>query len=87
MQETSIRKMELENEKNGLVISEAMYGTFGATESENCRIDVTIPVQYMVNGSQLHISGGHSKSNINGVFSFLIFSSMTPVLEKKRNFI
>ncbi|CAG8512786.1 7546_t:CDS:2, partial [Ambispora leptoticha] len=61
------RKIEIERAKDGLVILEAFYGNFKPTISgasvldDQSVVDVTIPVQALVNDSQLTIPGGRSK--------------------------
>ncbi|ORX91718.1 DnaJ-domain-containing protein [Basidiobolus meristosporus CBS 931.73] len=64
MKEAVGRKQQQEDSKNGLVITQALYGNF----EESRTIDVTIAVQALVNNSQLIIAGGHSKSNIIGFY-------------------
>jgi len=65
------RKIEMEREKDGLVILEAWYGNISSLNEEvllNDVIDVRIPVQALVHDSQLTIPGGYSKSNIMGFY-------------------
>lgn len=77
MNDASLRKAQIEKDKDGLVITKALYGAIGNHDLDTF-VDVTIPIQYLVNNSQLHVAGGHSKSNMNGVQGFK-FSSMTHV--------
>lgn len=53
------RKMKAEESKQGLVIIEAWYGKKDGKHED--LVDVTIPVQALVNDSKLTIPGGHSK--------------------------
>ncbi|KAL1923000.1 uncharacterized protein VTP21DRAFT_9376 [Calcarisporiella thermophila] len=69
------RKVEQEERRNGLVIVEAVYGNLDSpkdqmnTDGANPTvINVTVPVQALVNNSQLIIPGGYSKSNILGFY-------------------
>ena len=63
------RKVEVEKEKDGLVILEAWYGNASSLNGEvplnelSDVIDVKIPVQALVHESQLTIPGGYSKVN------------------------
>ena len=67
------RKREAEELKNGLVIVQAVYGdpkcvamaASGHPVQSPLVLDVTIPVQYLVGNSQLHIQSG-SKSGLLG---------------------
>jgi DnaJ family protein C protein 11 len=69
MKDASLRKAQIEADKNGLVITEALYVTIDNLDNDTS-VDVTIPIQYLVNNSQLYVAGGHSKSNMNGVHVF-----------------
>ncbi|GAB5588185.1 hypothetical protein Unana1_03085 [Umbelopsis nana] len=60
------RKMKAEESKQGLVIIEAWYGKRDGKHED--LVDVTIPVQALVNDSKLTIPGGHAKSNILGFY-------------------
>ncbi|CAG8442147.1 2692_t:CDS:10 [Ambispora gerdemannii] len=67
------RKVEIERAKEGLVILEAYYGNFKQTSGVSALdnqfiVDVTIPVQALVNDSQMTIPGGRSKSSIMGFY-------------------
>ncbi|KAI8905618.1 hypothetical protein EDD86DRAFT_194059 [Gorgonomyces haynaldii] len=97
MKDTVLKKVEQEEQKQGLVIVQALYGKLDApdlvavrmlspqgikemadkaraslklnpSEQEQLYIDVTIPVQALVSNGQLHIGGGHSKSNLIGFY-------------------
>ena len=57
LRESTARKTKQEQETNGLVIVEAVYGNVNA----GLVADVTIAVQALVNNSQLVMPGGHSK--------------------------
>jgi len=61
LRESTDRKTSLEQEKDGLVIIEAVYGNLQAAPELGLFTDVTIPVQALVNNSQLSMPGGHSK--------------------------
>lgn len=77
MQSSTAKKAQQEREKNGLVILEAYYGysecftdrglkdLTGEGRSESY-IDVTIPVQALVNDSTLVIPGGRGKYHLLG---------------------
>ncbi|KAF7350430.1 J domain-containing protein [Mycena venus] len=53
--------------KGGLVILEATYGAMEAADRMiGLAWDVTIPLQTLVRGSQIYISGRHPKSSIQG---------------------
>ncbi|KAG9303454.1 hypothetical protein G9A89_013781 [Geosiphon pyriformis] len=69
------RKIDAERDKDGLIIVEAWYGNIVQQIKEdvplkdcNYAIDVSIPLQALVNDSQLIIPGGRSKSSIMGFF-------------------
>ena len=47
-------------------ISSIINSELNLPQHESSFIDVTIPVQSLVQNGQLHISGGHSKSNMIG---------------------
>lgn len=60
-----------EKEKGGLVILSAWYGPISAFSDRGVRdndavIDVTIPVQALVQNSKLYIPGGRNKFNLMG---------------------
>ncbi|KAJ6484339.1 hypothetical protein C8R47DRAFT_551994 [Mycena vitilis] len=53
--------------KDGLVIVEATYGAMETADRElGLSWDVTVPLQTLVRGSQIYISGRHPKSSIQG---------------------
>ncbi|KAF9192027.1 hypothetical protein BGZ51_006386 [Haplosporangium sp. Z 767] len=64
LQESTARKTKQEQDKDGLVIVEAVYGNLNA----GLVADVTIAVQALVNNSQLVMPGGHSKNHILGFY-------------------
>ncbi|KAF9952581.1 hypothetical protein BGZ70_000558 [Mortierella alpina] len=64
LRESTLRKCKLEQDKDGLVIVEAVYGNLSA----GLVADVTIAVQALVNNSQLAMPGGHSKHHIMGFY-------------------
>lgn len=57
LKDSTARKTKQEQEKDGLVVVEAVYGNLNA----GIIADVTIAVQALVNNSQLLMPGGHSK--------------------------
>lgn len=61
LRESTNRKTLLEQDCDGLVIIEAVYGNLQAALELGLVTDVTIPVQALVNNSQLSMPGGHSK--------------------------
>ncbi|KAL7748847.1 hypothetical protein RI367_005760 [Sorochytrium milnesiophthora] len=74
---TVMAKVDYERQKKGLVILEALYGSLKECEQTHGTlrvgeqygvIDVTIPVMGLVEESALRISGGASKSYLNGLF-------------------
>jgi len=82
MADTIQNKIEIEKQNNGLIIIEALYGNakllkkikkllYKQSNSNkplpNEIIDVTIPIQAMVNKSQLHL-GSYSKSSLIGFY-------------------
>lgn len=75
---TVTRKRQIEEQRSGLIIVEALYGNLSseskqempsnvAGDSEPSVIDVTIPVQYLVEDSQLHLHNT-SKASILGFY-------------------
>jgi DnaJ family protein C protein 11 len=74
------RKVLVEESRRGLIIVYACYGnldennkdsaaTSQSQESDEERvIDVTIPLQYLVEDSQLHLHESSSKSNLLGFY-------------------
>ncbi|KAF9916096.1 hypothetical protein BX616_004629 [Lobosporangium transversale] len=68
LRESTARKMLQEQEKDGLVIVQAHYGNLDAAPELGLVVDVTIPVQALVNNSQLIMPAGHSKSHILGFY-------------------
>ncbi|KAG0054862.1 hypothetical protein BGZ83_010200 [Gryganskiella cystojenkinii] len=64
LRDSTMRKAKLEQEKDGLVIIEAVYGNLSA----GLVADVTVAVQALVNNSQLAMPGGHSKNHILGFY-------------------
>ncbi|KAG0000419.1 hypothetical protein BGZ65_004387 [Modicella reniformis] len=68
LRESTMRKMRQEQEKDGLVIVEALYGNLSATSEPGLVANVTIAVQSLVNDSQLIMPGGHSKTHILGFY-------------------
>ncbi|KAF8981304.1 hypothetical protein BGZ46_002979 [Entomortierella lignicola] len=68
LRETTMRKMRQEQAKDGLIIVEAFYGNLNAAPELGLVADVTIPVQALVNNSQLIMPAGHSKTHIMGFY-------------------
>lgn len=79
MADEVMRKREFEEDKGGLVILQAFYGRHPDAAEENLdlddadeersdRVDVTLPVQYMIQNSQLQISSGNSKAAFIGFY-------------------
>ncbi|KAG0197542.1 hypothetical protein BGX28_008989 [Mortierella sp. GBA30] len=64
LRESTSRKTKVEQDNDGLVIVEAIYGNLNA----GLVADVTIAVQALVNNSQLAMPGGHSKNHILGFY-------------------
>ncbi|KAG0300187.1 hypothetical protein BGZ98_009376 [Dissophora globulifera] len=64
LRESTARKTRQEQEKDGLVIVEAVYGNLAT----DLIADVTIALQALVNNSQLVMPGGHSKIHILGFY-------------------
>ncbi|CCO29493.1 DnaJ homolog subfamily C member 11 [Rhizoctonia solani AG-1 IB] len=62
------RKLETEKTSDGLIISEARYGPAKFIDDKNRTIDVSVPLQLLVNGSQLVIPGGRSKAGLLGFY-------------------
>ncbi|PIL27686.1 hypothetical protein GSI_10839 [Ganoderma sinense ZZ0214-1] len=69
LQDTAIRHMRAEEACDGLVILDARYGPSEQDEgTEGLDVDVTIPMQALVNSSQLYIPGKRSKAGIPGFY-------------------
>ncbi|KAL1943812.1 hypothetical protein VTO73DRAFT_3630 [Trametes versicolor] len=69
LQDTAQRHMRAEEACDGLVVLEARYGPSEQDGgSEGLAVDVTVPVQALVNASQLYIPGIRSKAGIPGFF-------------------
>ncbi|KAF9173361.1 hypothetical protein BGX21_008636 [Mortierella sp. AD011] len=68
LSESTMHKMRQEQEKDGLVILEAFYGNLNAAPELGLVVDVKIPVQALVNNSQLIMPAGHSKTHIMGFY-------------------
>lgn len=64
LKESTARKTKQEQEKDGLVVVEAVYGNLNA----HVVADVTIAIQALVNNSQLAMPGGHSKNHVLGFY-------------------
>ncbi|KAF8935279.1 hypothetical protein BGZ47_009996 [Haplosporangium gracile] len=64
LKDSTARKTRQEQEKDGLVVVEAIYGNLNA----GIVADVTIAVQALVNNSQLVMPGGHSKNHVLGFY-------------------
>ncbi|KAF8755538.1 hypothetical protein RHS01_05219 [Rhizoctonia solani] len=62
------RKIETEKGSDGLIISEAHYGPAKSIDDKNKTIDVSAPLQLLVNSSQLVIPGGRSKAGLLGFY-------------------
>lgn len=68
-----------EKERGGLVVLSAQYGPSSAFSSKGVKqdeavIDVTIPIQALVQNSKLYIPGGRNKFNLMG---FWVSTTMT----------
>ncbi|KAI0360473.1 DnaJ-domain-containing protein [Trametes cingulata] len=69
LQDTAQRHMRTEEACDGLVILEARYGPSEQEEgTEGLEVDVTVPVQALINSSQLYIPGKRSKAGIPGFY-------------------
>jgi len=70
LRDTARRHMEAEASKDGLVIVEARYGPTDQDDesTKGLDIDVTIPLQALINNSQLYIPGGRSKAGLQGFY-------------------
>ncbi|KAI8986702.1 DnaJ-domain-containing protein [Trametes punicea] len=69
LQDTAQRHMRAEEACDGLVVLEARYGPSEQEEgTEGLEVDVTVPVQALVNSSQLYIPGKRSKAGIPGFY-------------------
>ena len=64
LQENAKRKTDIEEAKEGLVIIEAIYGKLDT----DLVMHATIPIQALVNQSQLHIIAGIPKSELVGFY-------------------
>jgi DnaJ family protein C protein 11 len=79
MANTVSRKRAMEEAKAGLIIIQGWYGNLLKGEPETIKdaefplvIDVTIPLQFHVESSELHLQAG-SKSNLLGITLNAIF--------------
>ncbi|RDX54743.1 DnaJ-domain-containing protein [Lentinus brumalis] len=69
LQDTASRHMRAEEACDGLIILDARYGPSERDEgTEGLDVDVTVPVQALVNSSQLYIPGKRSKAGIPGFY-------------------
>ncbi|KAH9923298.1 DnaJ-domain-containing protein [Amylocystis lapponica] len=69
LQDTAKRHMQAEAACEGLIILEAAYGPSEQDEStQGLDMDVTVPVQALVNRSQLYIPGRRSKAGLQGFY-------------------
>ncbi|KAM5532138.1 hypothetical protein V8D89_014163 [Ganoderma adspersum] len=69
LQDTAIRHTRAEEACDGLVILDARYGPSEQDEgTEGLDVDVTIPMQALVNSGQLYIPGKRSKAGIPGFY-------------------
>jgi len=70
MRESTERKIELEEQKRGLVIVESWYGRFVSPSSVKPArlVDVKIPVQNLVEDSRLQLPQGITKSGLPGFY-------------------
>ncbi|KIP02137.1 hypothetical protein PHLGIDRAFT_130897 [Phlebiopsis gigantea 11061_1 CR5-6] len=70
LRDTARRHSEAEASRDGLVIVDARYGPteYGDDAVQGLDVDVTIPLQALVNNSQLYIPGGRSKSGLQGFY-------------------
>ncbi|KAI0071272.1 DnaJ-domain-containing protein [Panus rudis PR-1116 ss-1] len=70
LQDLAKRHMEAEAASDGLVITEAWYGPSDRSDNtcEGLDIDVTIPLQALVNKGQLYIPGRRSKTGLQGFY-------------------
>lgn len=82
-----------EKERGGLVILSAQYGPASAFSAkgvadDDAVIDVTIPLQALVQNSKLYIPGGRNKFNLMGFWVSpprASTSAAEPVLSSERN--
>uniref|UniRef100_H2ZE50 J domain-containing protein n=1 Tax=Ciona savignyi TaxID=51511 RepID=H2ZE50_CIOSA len=70
MKQSSQRKIDAEERKLGLVITEAWYGRFVSEDSSRTSklIDVRIPLQNLVENSKLQLPAGITKSGLPGFY-------------------
>ncbi|KAI0711382.1 DnaJ-domain-containing protein [Earliella scabrosa] len=69
LRDTATRHMRAEEACDGLVILDARYGPSERDDgTEGLDVDVTVPVQALVNSSQLFIPGKRSKAGIPGFY-------------------
>ncbi|EKM57036.1 uncharacterized protein PHACADRAFT_254555 [Phanerochaete carnosa HHB-10118-sp] len=70
LRDTARRHTEAEASKDGLVIVEARYGPADQNDesTKGLDVDVTVPLQALVNNSQLYIPGGRSKAGLQGFY-------------------
>ncbi|GBE87408.1 DnaJ-domain-containing protein [Sparassis latifolia] len=69
LQDTAKKHMQAEASCGGLIIVEALYGPSERDEStKGLDVDVTVPVQALVNKSQLYIPGRRSKAGLQGFY-------------------
>ncbi|KAH9849605.1 DnaJ-domain-containing protein [Lenzites betulinus] len=69
LQDTAQRHLRGEEACDGLVVLEARYGPSEQDEgTDGLEVDVTVPVQALVNASQLYIPGKRSKAGIPGFY-------------------
>ncbi|CAE6466142.1 unnamed protein product [Rhizoctonia solani] len=62
------RKVDAERSSDGLIILEARYGPAKFINDKNQTIDVSAPLQLLVNSSQLVIPGSRSKAGLLGFY-------------------
>ncbi|KAI0746997.1 DnaJ-domain-containing protein [Daedaleopsis nitida] len=69
LQDTASRHLRTEEACDGLIILDARYGPAERDEgTEGLDVDVTVPMQALVNSSQLSIPGKRSKAGIPGFY-------------------
>ena len=84
MEQSVSAKAQAERRKNGLVILSAYYGRGAAFTAkgmveDEAIIDVTVPIQALVQNSRIHIPAGAAKFNLLGFWvSLPVLAELTP---------
>lgn len=70
LEDQASRRRKSERNKSGLVILTALYGPLKGEEAPGVEaVDVSVPLQALISGSQLILPGGPSKSGMLGFVS------------------